>query len=63
MAKVRFKVIINWQGELHEFYRHAVSEPQALRHSIKTLAIKVGYDYKYVRDYVMKPEARRWEVE
>ena len=62
MKKVRFKVVLNWLGEVHEFYRHATSAPQALRYAIRELARKVGYSTKYVRNYIMDPEARRWEV-
>jgi len=60
--KVRYKVIINWQGEVHEFYRHAVSANQALRYAIRELARKVGYSTKYVRNYVMDKSKDRWEV-
>ena len=63
MEKPRFKITINWQGEVHEFYKHATSGPQALRHSIRELARKVGYSTRYVRDYVMDPNQSRWEVE
>lgn len=62
MEKPRFKITINWQGENHEFYRHATSAPQALRHSIRDLARKVGYSTRYVRDYVMDSNQSRWEV-
>jgi len=62
MEKLRYKVIINWQGEIHSFYRHATSAPQALRHSIRALARKVGYSTKFVRDYIMDTNSIRWEV-
>jgi hypothetical protein len=62
MEKVRYKININWQGEVHEFYRHATSSNQALRHAIRELARKVGYDTRLVRDYIMDAESRRWEV-
>jgi len=61
-VKARFKVTINWNGEIHEFYRWAVSADQALRHAIRELARKVGYSTRYVRDYVMDSNSRRWEV-
>jgi hypothetical protein len=63
MAKTRYKIVINWSGEVHEFYRHATSAPQALRHSIRELARKVGYTTRYVRDYIMDSNQQRWEVE
>ncbi len=62
MEKLRYKITINWKGEVHEFYRHATSAQQALRHAIRELARKVEYETRMVRDYVMEPEARRWEV-
>jgi hypothetical protein len=62
MEKLRYKVTINWSGEIHSFYRHATSAPQALRHAIRELSRKVGYSTEYVKKYVMDEEARRWEV-
>ena len=62
MKKTRFKITLNWQGEVHVIYRHATSPPQALRHAIRELARRVGYSNKFVRDYIMNEEARRWEV-
>ena len=62
MEKVRYKVVLNWQGEVHEFYRHATSPAQALRHAVRELARKVGYSNKYVQSYIMEPNQQRWEV-
>lgn len=62
MEKLRYKVTINWQGEVHEYYRHATSKPQALRHAIRMLAREVGYSTKYVQSYVMDLGSSRWEV-
>jgi hypothetical protein len=62
MEKTRYKVTLNWQGEVHEFYRHATSAEQALRHAMRELARKVGYSTKYVQIYIMDTNSRRWEV-
>jgi hypothetical protein len=62
MDKVRYKVMINWKGEVHEFYRWATSPAQALRHAVRELARLIGYETRMVRDYVMNSETRRWEV-
>lgn len=62
MEKLRYKVTLNWQGEVHEFYRHATSAPQALRHAIRELARKVGYSTKTVQAFIMETNKRRWEV-
>ena len=62
MEKSRFKVLINWQGEVLIFYRWANSPAQALRHAVRELARKVGYETKFVRKYVMDEQARRWEI-
>ena len=62
MEKTRYKIIINWQGEVHEFYRHATSPAQALRHAVRELARKVGYSNKYVQSYIMDLGSSRWEV-
>jgi hypothetical protein len=63
MEKVRFKVIINWQGEVHTYYRHANSPNQALRHAIRELARETGYAARFVRDHVMDSSSNRWKVE
>jgi hypothetical protein len=63
MAKIRYKVNINWKGEVHSFYRHATSPQQALRHAIRELARKVGYSTKFVSDWIMDESADRWKVE
>ena len=60
--KLRYKVTLNWQGEVHTYYRWANSPSQALRHAIRELAREVGYAARFVRDYVMEPNQRRWEV-
>jgi len=61
--KTRYLITINWQGENHQFYRHAASAPQALRHAIRELARKVGYETRFVRKYVMADVNDRWKVE
>jgi hypothetical protein len=60
--KTRYHIVINWKGEVLEFYRHATSSQQALRHAIRELSRKVGYTTQRVRSYVMDPNQRRWEV-
>lgn len=62
MAKVRYKVTINWQGEVHVYYKHATSAAQALRHGIRDLARACGYSTGYVRQHVLMEEANRWDV-
>ena len=62
MEKTRYQITINWKGEVYSFYRHATSSDQALRHAIRELARKVDYSTRYVRDYVMDTNQRRWEV-
>lgn len=63
MIKVRYKITINWSGQVFTFYRHATSTDQSLRYAIRQLAREVGYTSKYVRDYVMDQAYRRYEVE
>jgi len=63
MEKTRYQITINWQGELHSFYRHATSADQALRYAIRELARKVDYSARFVRSYVMDANSRRWKVE
>jgi tetrahydromethanopterin S-methyltransferase subunit H len=62
MEKPRYLITINWQGEIHKFYRYADSPEQALRHAIRQLAREVGYASKFVRNHVMSNEHRRYEV-
>ena len=61
--KTRYLITINWLGEVHSFYRHATSADQALRFAIRELARKVGYDTKFVRNYVMEDVNDRWRAE
>ena len=64
MEKTRYLITINWSGgEVHEFYRHATSADQVLRHAIRELARKVGYSTQHVRSYVMDSGHDRWKVE
>lgn len=62
MQKQRYKVLINWSGEILEFFTFTTSADQALRNAIKRCARKVGYREEYVKKYVKDPNARRWEV-
>lgn len=62
MQKLRYKVLINWSGEVLEFYTVTTSANQALRNAIRQCSDKVGMSVKYVRDYVMDANKRRWEV-
>lgn len=62
MEKTRYKVILCWQGETHTFHTTTTASNIALKFAIIRLAQKVGYSGKSVRDYIMKPEKRRWEV-
>jgi len=61
--KTRYHITINWQGKPHNYYRHAHSADQALRHAIRELAREVGYSTRYVRDFVMDSSHNRWNVE
>lgn len=61
--KTRYLITINWKGEVHEFYRHALSPNQALRHAIRELARKVGYKTSYVKSYVLEDVNGRYKVE
>jgi hypothetical protein len=59
---IRFKVIINWHGEVHTFYTQCKSEERALYNAITRLAGKVGMKRMFVAPYVMDANQRRWEV-
>jgi hypothetical protein len=59
----RYKVTINWYGENLTFYTITKSERVALRCAIFKCAQKVGYSFKYVRDYVMEDVNDRFKVE
>ena len=62
MEKPRFKITLNWQGEVHIIYRHATSADQALLHAIRELAHQVGYSTRYVKNYIMQSNSQRWGV-
>ena len=62
MYRKRYKVLINWSGEILEFYTHSTSPEAALKNALRRCSVKVGYNLVYVKKYVMEPNARRWEV-
>ena len=59
---MRYKILINWSGEVHKLYTHSTCERRALLNAIRQLAKKLGREVKGVRDYVMDGNYRRWEV-
>uniref|UniRef100_A0A6M3KX85 Uncharacterized protein n=1 Tax=viral metagenome TaxID=1070528 RepID=A0A6M3KX85_9ZZZZ len=59
---MRYKVLINWSGEVHKLYTHSNCEGKALLNAIRQLAKRLGREVKGVRDYVMDSGHRRWEV-
>lgn len=60
MKKGRFKVILNWQGQVFETYHLVKDENQALRNAIRKLADEVGYTNVYVRNHILN--GNRYEV-
>jgi hypothetical protein len=60
MEKTRYKVTLNWQGQVFETYHQAKDESQALRSAIRKLADEVGYTNVYVRNHIMS--GNRYEV-
>lgn len=59
---MRYKVIINWYGEILTFYTKATSEEIALSNAIIQCAKKVGWSRWSVRNYIKDENYRRWEV-
>jgi len=59
---MRFKVLINWSGEVLTFLTCTDSERKALKNAIRQCAKKVGMSERFVRNYVMEDNKRRWEV-
>lgn len=43
----------NWQGEIHDFKREAVSYAQAFRHMTHDLSRKLGIQGRTVRNYFL----------
>ena len=62
MKKKRFKIKVNWHGEVLEFFTVAVSEEVALKNVISQVALKVGRTRYAVRQYLMDENFRRMEV-
>lgn len=42
MEKKRFKIVLNWHGEISTYWKHAKSKAQARALAIKELANKLG---------------------
>jgi hypothetical protein len=42
MEKKRFKIVLNWYGEIHTIWKHAISNAQARALAIKELADNLG---------------------
>ena len=59
---MKFKVLINWQGEVLEFWTTTDVQSKALSNAISQLAKKVGMRRGFVKLYVTDPGKRRWEV-
>lgn len=49
---MKYKVTINWFGEVHELYTHSNSDNKALDNCIMQLSKIVGFNYDMVRAYV-----------
>jgi hypothetical protein len=50
MAKILYKVLINYSGEIHEYFGRAFSESHALELARRALAKKLGYTVYHVRN-------------
>jgi len=61
LEKKKYRVDLNWHGEVKTYYRYAPSENQALSFACIALGKETGYDPLYVRKHVIsKPQG--WEV-
>ena len=60
---MKFKVTINWYGEVHVIYTHAKDANKALNNACHQLAKLVGYNFGYVKSYVKDENKNRFNVE
>jgi len=51
LLKSRYKVTLNWYGELHTFYTNSGSTSKAKANAISRLAKKLGKSRYIVRQY------------
>ena len=58
---MKYKVTLNWHGELHIFYTHSISRAKALANAIIKLAGKLGRSNYSVRQYFIG-EKDNWKV-
>ena len=56
MIKSKYKVTINWNGEVHIFYTYSNTKAKATTNAIIRLAKKVGYNWTVVAAYVFKED-------
>lgn len=59
---MRYKVLINWYGEVLTFYTVTTSSDKALHNVLRQCSKRLGRTLKSVRDYVMDEGHQRWEV-
>jgi len=62
MIKPKYKVTINWKGEIHQLYTHSSTELSALHNCIGQLAKKLDLTPSYVRNYVLEDRKDRYYV-
>ena len=62
MNHLTYKITFNWHNEVIDFFRHAKNEERALYYGISALAEEVGYNRKFVSDYILDSKANRWSV-
>jgi hypothetical protein len=64
----RFLVKVNWQGEVHEYWRHTRikddrrAQRTVILKGLIELSKKVGYGVHYIYQHICDPNARRYEV-
>jgi hypothetical protein len=59
----KYKVTINWHGEVLTFYTFAKNEKKALINAMVRLAGSLNCHVRLVKYYVEDVNANRWKVE
>jgi len=58
----KYKVTLNWFGEVTVIYTHSITEKAALQNVMRRLGQTLGVSFSRVRAYILNSQKDRWRV-
>lgn len=58
----KYKVTLNWFGEVVTIYTHSMTEKSALQNAMRRLGQTLGVSFSRVRVYILNSKHDRWKV-